>query len=634
MQYLPLTASNVSETRSTITSFSFKLDDRGYPHFVWLENKGTLNYSYWDGLKWDYVGTQLVSICDSDAEYIPNALCLDSNYNPTICFIKDNGSFSTLKYYYRNGDSWDKLHFDTNYVASWIGQVKYYNDYNMSTSFSSSSTSSSSSKPGDSSSSSSFMSESSFSSSSYSTSSSSISSSSSLIIHESSSSESEGNVSTSSSSSSSYGDSYTYVVVYDYTAGMFRIYLVGETWTLLGSQVYSSLSDFSTLKISIGGSKIGIAFVENNTIKYNFFDLEDYAWSFANFALSTYSALYGTIVDMDFKQYIEEDRSVIAMSWLSYTSTDFYVNCCLLYDNLEEKTVVGLTPNVYKHDTSTITVSSSVYLAEGFRNIGLTLDSSDIPSLLCTGQKSSYFQVSGNWWTEKNIDIKGIANQIKTQKIECDNQSESVGCLINGNVYYFYYSGYGLEMVDSTIGLASPEWLSYGTYSPGELSITNIANTYDSPLTTVLGENKKPLIYYFSENGGPDVPTTTTTTTTATSACCTTMTCTGASCSYFDSFVASGLFTSNSDGCTLYGRFKYKLDGSVVEMQLEFYKDSARNYRVASSGSLFFPLGSTCYLYAFEFNDSGLELTIWWNGDLPADIDVGWRYKDTLVLSC
>ena len=66
MKYLPLSNEpNVSRSRLMSSSPSMQLDGRGYPHISWLEEKegkNEVSYSFWDGLKWSYLGISAVYV--------------------------------------------------------------------------------------------------------------------------------------------------------------------------------------------------------------------------------------------------------------------------------------------------------------------------------------------------------------------------------------------------------------------------------------------------------------------------------------------------------------------------------------------------------------------------------------------
>ena len=131
MKYLPLkNQPNVSRTRFQSMSPSMQLDGRGYPHIVWLEERegaNDLSYSYWDGLKWSYLGTSKVYVSKDEVTSSPNALILNNQDEPLIVFSRKTGTGSKLSLA-TYSDTWSFNSLNVIYSVGWIGIAKRSED--------------------------------------------------------------------------------------------------------------------------------------------------------------------------------------------------------------------------------------------------------------------------------------------------------------------------------------------------------------------------------------------------------------------------------------------------------------------------------------------------------------------------
>ena len=140
---------------------------------------------------------------------------------------------------------------------------------------------------------------------------------------------------------------------------------------------------------------MGIAYVySDSVIKYNFIDLDYATWSFASFQDLAYSLSYGDILDMDIRGYWKEDRSIMVFGWLSRTSSASYVCSVLCQDDGVETPSDGVSP-VVENQNINVTVSSSTFIVNGYRKIGLSLNSQNLPALVTMGASSGIFTLSG-----------------------------------------------------------------------------------------------------------------------------------------------------------------------------------------------------------------------------------------------
>jgi len=469
MKYIPLNNQpNVSETREQSISPSLRMDDRDYPCIAYLSkgfNINQVNYSFWDGLKWSFYGIPKVYVSQSDIIFSPNALWLDTENNPSICFSRKIGSgyrLSVATY----TDAWVFNDLDVDYEVTWIGITGLKAQYNNSSSSSSES------------------------------------------------------VSTSSSSSMSEVDYF--IVSYDSTNSMFHVYSVsGSLWTLLGSK-YGLLDNFDGVRIDICGRKIGIAYVYNSfsttssssessstsssSIKYNFIDIDTFLWSFVNFNDVIASQLYGEIIDMDLRGYYT-GSSVMAFSWLSKTDDTFYINGVLCYDTGIETPLDGISPVI---ESNAIDVVSS-YIVNGYRKVGICLDSLNLPWIIATGMASKMYNFNGMVWSKDLIDIEGISNGIVPNYMRIDYGDNVKMSLAtdSGDIYYFESSSGSYAESNPDMILLNNKWAYHAEYSSGKLNGVDIEGTYENIYGDILRDSERPVM--ITSNLSTPVTTTTTT---------------------------------------------------------------------------------------------------------------------------
>jgi hypothetical protein len=429
---------NISESRFECSSSSFKLDSLGNPSVSFLEIKqghNNINYVFWDGLQWSYNDIPLVYSSQEDIVYSPNSFILGEG--PVIAFSRESPSGSKL-FLTTYDNEWVFNTLDVNYEVSWIGVV---GKGDLGPSSSSSSLSSSSAY----------------------------------------------------SSSSSISSYEYYVVVYDSTNSLFKVYRVSSSWTLLGIMSYS-LTSFDSIRIDSCGHKIGIAFVHDD-IKYNFFDIDSATWSFVTFDTVPSSILYGPVIDMDFKGYFYGSDSVMAFGWLSGDGSYSYI-CSVLMNDLGIETypdgISAIVESAYID-----VVASSGYIVNGFRTIGVSLDSSLYIHMFASGLKNKLFDLGFSGWAGTNIEINGISEGIAMRRLRCEfyNTAKIVG-IDAGNVYYFNYiagSSFVMSTPDITL-INSQNPAGRVIYSSGILSPSAIIGTLNDAVGDILRDNERPVL--------------------------------------------------------------------------------------------------------------------------------------------
>jgi hypothetical protein len=420
-----------------------QLDSRGYPHIAWFEEKegkNEVSYSFWDGAKWSYKGTVTVYISEEEINPSPNALILNDQDNPLIVFSRRLGTGSRLSIASYN-EGWQFNELDVDYDVGWIGIVKRKEDYNSSSSSSAAESSS-------------------------------------------------------SSSGSGFAGNY-YVVTYDVTNSELKVYAVGDTWLLIGS-ISESTNSYSTLEVTICDFKIAIAYIEDNTsIEYNFFDIVTQTWSFASFTTLAASALYGDIIDMDLAGYETAGVEEFCIGWLSGDSYFSYVNSAIC---LSDGTVTPADLSDYNVEVNRVDVisSSTDYLINSYKKIGVTLDDSGLVQMVCLGVSSKIFSLSAlNVWSDDLIDLEAVGNGNVFTYLDV-HYVDGVNVAFvadSGDIYYFEPSN------DITFPVANPEIIllhkedyAYRITSFYPPAGTDILDLYDNYYARVLRDARVPLL--------------------------------------------------------------------------------------------------------------------------------------------
>jgi len=349
MKYIPFkNQPNVSRTRYPSLSPSMKLDNRGFPHISWIEEKNGRNeikYSFWDGLKWSYLSQSQIYISEEDVKSSPNSIILDSEEDPIIVFSRDMIYGSRISVASHDG-TWIFNDIDVTYSIGWVGIVSK-----------------------------------------------------------------EQSIDSSSSSSDQSGTSdLYYVVVYDITNAEFKVYGVGSSLNLVGS-ISESNNSFSSVRIDFCNFKIAISYVEDGSdIKYNFFDTVTNSWSFGSFNSLSPSLLYGDIREIDIVGYSSYGNEKFCIGWLSETTDASYVNSALCFSDGSEAPVNGVSYNV-ESSPFYISPSVSGYIVNGYKKIGVTLGDGGEPIIVCLGVSSKEFIYDGvSSWDVDQIDLGAVSN--------------------------------------------------------------------------------------------------------------------------------------------------------------------------------------------------------------------------------
>jgi hypothetical protein len=254
------------------------------------------------------------------------------------------------------------------------------------------------------------------------------------------------------------------------------------------------------------GRKIGIGFVyDSSVIQYNFISIDDGTWAFLNFRNISASQLYGDISDMDLRGYYDSS-SLMEFAWISQTTSNFYVNSILCYENGTETPLDGISPVI---ESSNKDVDTD-YIVNGYKKIGICLESKEEPWIVAAGSKFKIFTYTGTW-TNEFIDIEGISSGIVPLYLKIDYSSDTKisMALDSGDIYYFEPTSGGFSVSTPDMIIANPYWSYRSDFSVGILDGMDLPDTYGNLTGGILKDKERPL--YITAN--TSVPLTTTTTT-------------------------------------------------------------------------------------------------------------------------
>lgn len=493
MKFSPLNNHpNISVSRFKSVSPSMALDSRGYPHIAWMDLKNGHNkvkYATWDGIQW--MDPYTVDESETEIQSSANAIELDLDENVNIVYSKKTVNGSALIRSVLDGNKVIIDSLNVSYDADWIGIFKHTRDINFSSSsgslsMSTSSESSSSSIDSSSQSSSfsvtsSISSLSSVSSQEYSSLSSSIDSSSSSSIDSSSSS--------SKSSSSSINDDFMFVVTVD-TIGTLRVYGIDNEWRELSS--VSTDIDKNFFSAGIASRYLGVSYLADNAIKYNFLDLDTFEW--VSNSLMSHAASYGEIVTMGANYYGEEEECVLSVGWSERDDNYSY----LMYSAIRS----GGTIENYTLETEQTNQVSSPYISNGYREIAIAKEAR---VLMAMGARSKSFALTNNGWESSICDICGASEGIvsKGVRLSYDGRWKIAFSNNYSDIYYFEdVPSVDIQEIYPQIMVYNEHRMYKAVFSSGSMYGEGIPNTYENRTAQILRESISPVIVSANDNEG------------------------------------------------------------------------------------------------------------------------------------
>jgi len=271
--------------RFSSLSPSMRLDSMGLPHTSWLTKKNghnEINYKYWDGYDWNFIGdTSIVAMSKGSIYYSPNGLTLSDEDSPILAFArKEIDTNNRICIASASYGEWVFDELEVDYDIKWIGVFFYGDKINWT-----------------------------------------LSSSSTLIDSDSSLSSN-----TENASSTSVDNKDIYVATYD--GEVIRIYLFNSSFILI-NEIIEEISDLSEFKAITLGNKVGFSYLGDNIIKYNFFDLNSYTWSFLTFNNVNSSTTSGTITGININGYMSKEGPIYPTIYISWVEEFIspYISC-------------------------------------------------------------------------------------------------------------------------------------------------------------------------------------------------------------------------------------------------------------------------------------------------------------------
>lgn len=460
MKLLPLgNKPNISSTNHG-SNVSMELDSRGHPHITWFENKNghnEIHYTFWDGQQWTCHNQSMVGWAD-ELVSSGNSILLDSQEKPYIVFSRKlPDSQSAISLVTTEDDKWILDELDVNYDITWVGILRYdYNIYDSSSSYTSSSSSSNNSSSS----------------------------------------------SVDSSSSSSGNDAKIFIVALD-SDHILRIYSISTFgWNLLSEKemIYDNIYPLPpNIKISMCSNYMGVTWNFEETICYNFFNLNSESWLYDDSRafvipglVSVDSIGYKDIIGkMAFGMIKSEGSTTQIINKVISTngSTSYLGNTIIESEDIK----------VYGNNS---------FISSGYSNISIAYDTDlDEFNVLGFGARLAKYNYNGVIWSKEYVSIEGISEGIYSDKIITKSHNNLLGISFSNNNIYFYCE----NDTEDTFKVASPEisaftgqrlyvapWTSY------KLNGDEIRCTWSNRVGDMLRESVTKVNVIISDKEDPD----------------------------------------------------------------------------------------------------------------------------------
>jgi len=430
---------NLSNNGFESFSPSMQLDSRGFPHISWMNKK--LGHNLINYRFWDglkWSSIENVNVDRSEENVVhSNNSIVLDSDNPIVCFSKKDVNGSLLTVSYRSNGEWIKSELLVDYVTKWIGIA--------------------------------------------------------LIEENDTSSESE--------SSSSDISNYIFVCTID-SDGLFNAYKWSKTieWDYVSS-FSDPIVSYSKIKIIQSKTKIGISYLKNDSIYYNFFDTESESWVFEDF--DSISNVEESILDFDIDAYSNADVMVISLAWLSNGENDFYVRHTNVDSDGDQGVDDSLDTIVHERER---TIQSNSYIVNGFNTISVFNDEFKKPSIMASGAETSYYHKDSVWNIEM-VDVKGSCDGFTPKSCNLKIDKDQIVNLLfesNGEIYFFQNSqDSGFNMSNPQMVVFNTKNLFITTWQCGELPGNFISQTYNNKSGDIIKDSIRKVAIVVNDSYDP-----------------------------------------------------------------------------------------------------------------------------------
>ena len=468
MELISLANPNVSSSKFKAESLSFALDNRGFPHISWAENRNGqfgISYRFWDGLEWGYYGdTPLIDSSYEDIIHSDRSLIFD-NTEPLVIYGRKEEDYKVCVASLYDA-KWNIEKITIGKEIHWIGAniVNRVEEYS-----SSSSTSHSFSESSDSN---------------------SLSSPSSMSF----------SFSSSSSSSSSFMDVNILISLVDENNDLnvytYSLYTNELTW--LSS---SNITTLGIIKNSVCGKYLGFVNEYGGKIYFNFYDVFSNTWAFDDW--QEISACNNPI-SFDIFGTNVEDAGVLNVGWTEING----LKLASVYSTGEQEPFYSS----YTVETFTETLTSSTFNCNTKGNVALTWNPFNrYVLILLGGTQNTLYGVRTNTFWKRPLDVVGQPLKYNPSHLNLsfDNISGKIhySFIAQSDVYHFLgnIDNSPIHYNASELTILNSQRYKYGLFHPDEniVDFWEQACAWDNRTGDMLLETVKRVVVMADENADP-----------------------------------------------------------------------------------------------------------------------------------
>jgi len=267
---------------------------------------------------------------------------------------------------------------------------------------------------------------------------------------------------------------------------MLKVYLLTDTtWRLIGSKS-ADITDTDSLIVEMAEIQLGMVYVEGNTVKYNFFNVETLTWASTSFVDIT--SIPGNIIDADMDAYISGGTAYLSVGNLSNTSSSSYVSNVICSESAVE--------TYYEIDSSSYDIVIPSDYVVGNRVVSVKVDSGIVYQLI-TGAASRLYSATGSptsltWDAGEIVSLDCSGDDLISVAMSME-YSDGTKIAVQSDSKDVYF----LEGVADSKTLTTPDMtivtnrqVYNAEYVDGELVGDNIIGTYRGVSGDILKDTK------------------------------------------------------------------------------------------------------------------------------------------------